>query len=275
MRRLLLSLALLAAPAQAAAQGVLVAPHAVFVDHRTRSGWIQLYNTGTEPSEVSIEFLFGYPVTDSLGLLQLRTVERPDSTLPSAAAWIQAFPRRVVVPPQGRQTVRLLVTPPPGTRDGEYWSRVAITAKAGALPVTGADSTKGITVGLNLEIRSIIPLIYRKGAMTTGLLLDSLRAAVEPDSVVVRARLRRTGTGAWLGSARGQLVNDAGASVGTFDVPLSVYYAIDPRFTISRLGLPPGRYRVRMQVASERTDIPPEQLLPAASVGDSVTIRIR
>lgn len=275
MRRLNLFLALLPAPALLCAQGVLVAPHAVFIDHRTRSGWIQLYNTGTEPSEVSIEFLFGYPVTDSIGHLQLRTVERPDSTFPSAAAWIQAFPRRVVVPPQSRQTIRLLVTPPAGIRDGEFWSRVAITAKAGALPVTGADTSQGITVGLNLEIRSIIPLIYRKGTITTGLQMDSLRAGVEGDSVIVRARLRRTGSGAWLGTARGELVNDAGATVGTFDLPLSVYYSIDPRFTISRTGLPAGRYRVRVQAASERTDIPPEQLLLAASVRDSVTIRIR
>jgi hypothetical protein len=180
-----------------------------------------------------------------------------------------------VVPPQGRQTIRLLLTPPAGLPDGEFWSRVAITAKAGALPVTRTDSAQGITVGLNLEIRSIIPLIYRKGTITTGLLLDSLRAWVEPDSVIVRARLRRTGSGAWLGSARGELLNDAGRSVSTFDVPLSVYYDIAPRFALSRAGLPPGRYRVRLQAASERTDIPPEQLLPATTVRDSVVIQVR
>ena len=103
-------------PVPALAQGVLVAPHAVFIDHRTRSGWVQLYNPGTDPVEVSIEALFGYPITDSAGHLELRTIEKPDSTVPSAVEWIQAFPRRAVIPAQTRQTVRLLITPPAGHR---------------------------------------------------------------------------------------------------------------------------------------------------------------
>jgi len=36
-------------------------------------------------------------VTDSTGGIVLRTVEAPDSTEPSAAAWLQAFPRRLTV----------------------------------------------------------------------------------------------------------------------------------------------------------------------------------
>jgi hypothetical protein len=36
----------LAAPASALAQGVLVAPHSVVIDHRTRSGSLSLYNPG-------------------------------------------------------------------------------------------------------------------------------------------------------------------------------------------------------------------------------------
>src|SRR2546427_894149 len=47
-----------------------------------------------DPAEVTISTAFGYPITDSLGHITLRSVAQPDSTLPSAAAWIQAFPRR-------------------------------------------------------------------------------------------------------------------------------------------------------------------------------------
>jgi len=62
----LASLILLAVPLPAVAQGVLVAPHAVFIDHRTRGGWIQLYNPGSEATEVSIEALFGYPSAEAV-----------------------------------------------------------------------------------------------------------------------------------------------------------------------------------------------------------------
>lgn len=270
-----LALLLLAVPVPGAAQGVLIAPHAVFIDHRTRSGWVQLYNPGTEATEVSIEALFGYPVTDSIGQLELRMVEHPDSTLPSAVAWIQAFPRRAVIGPLARQTIRLLITPPAGIGDGEYWARLAITAKAGAVPVVSTDTTQGITVGLNLEVRTIIPLLYRKGAVTTGLAVSGLRAAVDGDSLVVRARLARLGTAAYLGTVRGTLVNQGGVASGAFESPISVYYDLDPRFTIASAGLAPGRYRLRFEVVSERSDLAAEQTLRAAAVRDSIEVRIR
>jgi len=270
-----LALLWLAAPLPVAAQGILVAPHAVFIDHRTRSGWIQLYNPGTEATEVSIEALFGYPVTDSAGQLQLHTVEQPDSTMPSAVAWIQAFPRRAVIQPQGRQTIRLLLTPPAGLRDGEYWARLAITAKAGAIPVASSDTTQGITVGLNLEVRTIIPLVYRKGAMTTGLAVSALRAERAGDSLVVRARLARRGSAAYLGTVRGALIAEGGVTAGSFESPISVYYDIDPRFAIAVTGLVPGRYRLRFEVVAERSDISAEQTLRAETVRDSIEVRIR
>lgn len=273
--RYALAALLLAAPGRAVAQGVLIAPHAVFVDHRTRSGWVQLYNPGTEATEVSIEALFGYPVTDSIGHLELRTVEHPDSTLPSAVGWIQAFPRRTVVPPQARQTIRLLITPPADIGDGEYWARLAITAKAGAVPVATADTTKGISVGLNLEVRTIIPLLYRKGGVTTGLAISNLRAGIEGDSLVVRARLARRGSAAYLGTVRGTLATEGGVSAGSFAMPISVYYDLDPRFAIASSALAPGRYKLRFEVVGERTDIPAEQMLKAATVRDSIEVRIR
>lgn len=269
------TLLLLLAPVPVAAQGVLVAPHAVFVDHRTRSGWVQLYNPGTEPTEVSIEALFGYPVTDSIGNLELRTIDKPDSTMPSAVTWIQAFPRRAVIPPRARQTIRLLVTPPQGINDGEYWARLAISAKGGAVPVTGADTTRGISVGLSLEVRTIIPLLYRKGTVTTGLAVSGLRTSMDGDSVVVRARLLRQGTASYLGTVRGALINGSGATAGTFESPISVYYDLDPRFAIGAAGLPPGRYLLRFSVSAERTDIPAEQTLKAPTVTDSIEVRIR
>jgi len=270
-----LTLMLLAAPLPAVAQGVLVAPHAVFIDHRTRSGWVQLYNPGSEATEVSIEALFGYPITDSIGHLELRTIEKPDSTMPSAVGWIQAFPRRTVIAPQARQTIRLLVTPPAGIADGEYWARLAITAKGSAVPVSGADTSQGITVGLNLEVRTIIPMVYRKGSVTTGLKVSSLRTSMEADSLVIRARLARQGSAAYLGTVRGALVDATGVSRGTFESPISVYYDIDPRFAIGTTGLASGRYLLRFSVTSERSDIAVEQTLKAATVRDSIEVRIR
>lgn len=259
----------------ASAQGVLVAPHAVVVDPRTRTGWIQLHNTGVEAAEVVIDTFFGYPVTDSLGGLSLRQLDQPDSTFPSAAGWIRAFPRRMVIPAQSRQMVRLMVTPPAGTADGEYWARIAITAQSGALPASQQDSSQGISVGLNLQIRTVIALLYRKGGVTTGLSMTAPQAVVDHDSLVVRTRLVRQGNGAWIGNVRGTLINAAGTEVRRFETALGTYFELEPRFTLPVAGLPPGAYTLRLEAATDRNDLPPEQLLQAPTIRDSVRVTLR
>ena len=167
--------ALLLGAVRLGAQGVVIAPHAVFIDARTRSGAVLLYNPNTEPVEVAISFFFGYPATDSAGSIVVRTVEHPDSTSPSAAGWIQAFPRRLTVPPLERQTIRLLASPPPGLADGEYWARLtqqgnaAYIGSARAVLVDSAGKTVSeikvpIGVYYAMEPRYALPI----GALAPG-----------------------------------------------------------------------------------------------------------
>ena len=269
-------LVLLATPSAALAQGVLVAPHAVVIDHRTRSGSVNLYNPGDTPAEVTLSTFFGYPVTDSTGEFELRTVERPEPAMPSAAGWIQAFPKRMLLGPKERQTVRLLARPPARLQDGEYWARLVVAAKGGAVPVSGVDTSSGITVGLNLEVRTVLPLQYRKGAVATSARLSGLAASIEGDSLAVRMRLERQGTAAFIGTVRGTLSDSGGGTVATFTSPVAVYYDIEPRFTSPLPGgrLPPGRYLLRTEVAAEREDLAPETILPAKPVRDSVEVRL-
>ena len=269
---LALSLAVAGAPARA--QGVLVAPQAVFVDHRTRSGSVELYNPGTEPAEVTVSTLFGYPVTDSLGRTTLFTTAAPDSAEPSAAAWVSAFPRRLTLAPRQRQTVRLLVRPPQALPDGEYWTRLVVEAKGGRVEVAGPEEGSGIQVGLDLEVRTIIALLYRKGPVSTGVALSNVRAAIEGDSLAVRARLERTGNAAYLGQVHGALVDAAGRTVRSFDVPTAVYYALEPRYALAVSGLTPGRYTVQLQVATDREDVTGGALLASPAVREAVTVTV-
>jgi len=257
-----------------AAQGVMVAPHAVFIDHRLRSGSVLLYNPGTEPVEVTISTIFGYPVTDSTGAITLRTVDAPDSTLPSALAWIQAFPRRLTVAPRERQTVRLLARPPAGLADGEYWLRMVIAAQAGRVPISGVTDTTAIQVGLTLEVRTIIGVNYRKGPVTTGLALSQLRAQIVADSLITRARLERRGNAAFIGTIRQTLLDSVGRVVQSYQSPIGVYVAMEPR--LSNLLPPPrlgrGHYWLRYEVVTEREDLDPAVVLKAPAVRDSVQL---
>jgi hypothetical protein len=273
-RALVLAAGIGLAPFALRAQGVMVAPHAVHIDHRVRSGAVLLYNPGTAPVEVTISTLFGYPTTDSAGRITLHTVDAPDSTMPSALAWLQAFPRRLTVAPLERQTVRLLARPPAALADGEYWVRLVIAAKAGQVPVSGVPDTTAIQIGLTLEVRTIIGVNYRKGPVTTGVALSGLRAAVAGDSLVTWSRLERRGNAAYVGTVRGTVVDSTGATRLSFSSPLSVYFTLAPRLAaaVPPGGLPRGRYWLRYEVVTERDDLDPAVVLPAPAVRDSVSL---
>jgi hypothetical protein len=254
------------------AQGVMVAPHAVYIDHRTRSGSVLLYNPGTEPVEVSISTIFGYPTTDSGGAIRLDTLTADSSV--SALRWIQAFPRRLTVMPRERQTVRLLARPPAGLADGEYWLRLVIAAQAGRVPITGVSDTTAIQIGLTLQVRTIIGVNYRKGPVATGLTLSNLRAEVLHDSLITRSRLERRGNAAFVGTMRATLVDSSGVTRLSFNSPLGVYTVLEPRIgaPLAANGLARGRYWLRYEVVAEREDLDPAVVLKAPAVRDSVQL---
>jgi len=202
----------------------------------------------------------------------LRTVDAPDSTLPSALAWIQAFPRRLTVAPLERQTVRLLARPPVGLADGEYWVRLMIAAKAGQIPIVGVADTTAIQVGLTLEVRTVIGVAYRKGPVTTRLVLSNVRAQLLGDTLVTWSRLVRQGNAAFVGTVRGTVVDSTGATRASFASPLGVYFTMEPRIASVIGKLPRGRYWLRYEVVAEREDLDPTLVLPAPPVRDSVRL---
>jgi hypothetical protein len=268
------------AGAPLSAQGVMVAPHAVFIDHTQRSGSVLLYNPGTEPVEVAISTIFGWPTTDATGGIKLDTL--PADSAKSALGWIQAFPRRLTVGPRERQTIRLLARPPVGLADGEYWLRLVIAAQAGRVPISGAGDTTAIQVGLKLEVRTIIGVNYRKGPVMTGVSLSNLSARLVGDSIITRSRLERHGNAAFIGMIRETLIDSTGAVqlqrlgdslVTTYQSPIGVYFTMEPRLAsaLAKPVLSRGRYWLRYEVVAEREDLP-GVVLKAPPVRDSVQV---
>ena len=268
-----LLVALLLLPRQAVAQGVLVAPHAIFIDHRTRSGAVEVYNPSADPVEVRVSTLFGYPVTDSLGHLTLATFEHPDAAAPSAAGWIEAFPRRVTLAPKQRQTIRLLARPPQGLPDGEYWTRLVIQSDGARIAVESPDSS-AISVGVTLSVRTLVSLMYRKGPVETGVRLDALHGEVANDTLVVSSRLVRQGTAAYLGTFRSALVDSAHRQVADFSTFIGLYAELTPRFRYALDALPPGRYTLHVRIDTDREDLRGAPVLASPAVRDSVPVTI-
>ncbi len=253
-------------------RAVLVAPHAIFIDHRTRTAQLYLVNTGDRPEEVRIDLKFGYPATDSLGNIFVKLFDDPPPGEPSAAGWIKAFPRTTRVAPGQRQVVRLLATPPAGLPDGEYWSRLIVTSKGGRLQVAGADSL--IQAGLSIEIQTIISVTYRKGLLTTGVELTNLQVEPRPDSLIAWMHVRRTGTAAFLGTANFRLLDENGRIQQEWPTPIAVYHELNRRFSFATDSIPPGTYTLEFDIDTGRDDLDPSVVLPADSIHRSMAIRI-
>ncbi|MEJ2239743.1 MAG: hypothetical protein P8X82_15725 [Gemmatimonadales bacterium] len=250
---------------------VLVAPHAVFIDHRTRTGQITLANSGTEAEEVQVELKFGYPATDSLGNPYVELIDEPGPDDRSAAEWIRAYPTRVRLEPGQRQVVRLLARPPAELADGEYWSRIIVTAQRVREAIV-ADT--GLRAGITFRQRTIISATYRKGEVQTGVELTDLRGAVEGDSLVAWIGLDRGGNAAYLGSVHFEIVNENDDVAREWRTPMAVYHSINRRMAFPLTGLVPGTYRVRFELSTMREDIPQVNVLPAPPIVRSFAIQI-
>lgn len=254
-------------------QGVLVAPQAVIVDDRTDTGSFTIINPGEDRVEIAISAVFGFPVTDTTGTFYLRTMLQPDDTMPSAAGWVEAFPSRMFLEPGSRRLVRVLVSPPDGLPDGEHWARLIIASRETTPSVTG-NAGEGISVALKLEVRSVIPFLYRHGAANTAVRLGDPVTHLEGDSLAVRVPLNREGNAAWIGTLKVELVDAGGNAVRQASMPLGLYYEAEPRLALSRAGLKKGNYTVRVEARGHREDIPMRLVLPTATVSKTAPVTL-
>jgi hypothetical protein len=261
-------------PAAVSAQAILVAPQGVVLSSRERTGTVELYNPSERAAEVSIRAVYGHPTTTPEGDLTLELIEQPPASEPSAAGFIEAFPRRLVLQPNQRQTVRLLARPPAGLPEGEYWARMIISSKDAEQSAAGGADSSTVSVGLTLEVRTIIAVNFRNGAQRTGVSIGALSATTTTDSLVLRAPMQRTGTAAWIGLTTVKLLNPEGAIVATQSLQTAVYQSITPRFAFDRRTLPPGRYRISVDLNTDRPDVTQTTLLRAPPQHAETTITI-
>jgi hypothetical protein len=259
------------------AGATLIAPHALFIDHRVRSGAIFVHNPDDKPVEINVELIYGYPRPDGNGGVHVFLEPEPADGEPSCAGWVRALPRRVILMPGQRQTIRLLAQPPADLPDGEYWSRVVISSKSAQRSIEDmqVEGAEGVRVGLSLATRTIISLNYRKGPVFTGVELGEVTATPNSDEIEVAMDLKRLGDAAWLGQVDAVLLDADGEEVVRWDQLLAVYedQVRTMRFPWRRRQAE-GDYLLSLTLSTEREDLTSDELLPAATVVRAVPVRI-
>lgn len=271
LRSLLLAALLALSPA--IARAVTVSPNALFIDSRTRSGVLTLYNPGTTAEEIEITFAFGYPRSDLAGLISVALADSAPTGEPSVLGFVRAFPRRLRLEPGQRQTVRILMQAPAGLAEGEYWGRVLIHSRGGRPPVEQQQG--GIRMQIDVETVIVGAVNYRNGTMRTGVVVDSARATVgaRGDSIRILADLSRRGNAAYIGRMTIDLVAADGRVLATMDEDLAVYRSLRK---VEYLAVPAGAVlqgaTVRYRFTTERPDIDPESRLSAEPVTGTIAL---
>ncbi|MDH4044041.1 MAG: hypothetical protein OEY20_03015 [Gemmatimonadota bacterium] len=251
---------------------VYVSPTALFLDDDNRNGQLTVGNRGTEAEEVSIELRFGFVDADSSGTPFIRFIDDPGPEFPSATEWLGVYPQRVRLAPGEKRTVRVFARPPADLPNGEYWSRLIVSGRRAAIDVATGDSL--VRAGVNVEVRLVTSVTFRKGAVSTGLTLHDIAATPYADSLVVRTGMERRGTAAYLGTVYFEVLDQGGAIVREWATPVSVHVSVTRRFVFPLEPLPPGTYTLRLRAETTRPDIAEARVLPARTVTYAVPLTV-
>ncbi len=188
---LALATAAISAPAPVHANDLLVAPTRVVLEG-SRGTQVILNNIGTEEATYRISLELRRMTADG----GLEEVEIPNETEEAALGMIRYAPRRVVLPPNQPQAIRIGARAPQGLPDGEY--RVHMLFRAIPRPRSAAEQQAEAS-GEGFQIRLIpiygvtIPIIVRHGSLSATAAIANPRIVGENGGQGIAFDLSRQG----------------------------------------------------------------------------------
>jgi len=183
-----------------AAGDLLVAPTRVVLDG-SRGTEVILNNIGSEPAtyRISLELRRMLPDGTLEDIDQATAGEHDKTTL----GLISYAPRRVVLPPNQPQSIRIGVRAPEGLPDGEYRAHMLFRAIPDAKSVVGdASPREGVSIALTPIYGVTIPVIVRRGSLTATAALSDPKIVRDADGAAFQVMLTRQGTRSVYGRIR-------------------------------------------------------------------------
>ncbi|MEX0723641.1 MAG: hypothetical protein WD357_09455 [Gracilimonas sp.] len=277
MKRLITTLFLLVSLLTCSVQAqVTIAPTNLFLDNQTSFGTYMVINGSSTPQEISIEFFFGYSVTDENGERNNISDDEELKAVHSIAEGVRAFPQNFILQPGQRQVVRLRVSAQNDLGNGTYWSRIKTISTPESAPVEiGSDENVTARVGINIE--QITGLFFKNGDVSTGIEIDEIRTSVSEEngtSLTVLTDYQRTGNSPFLGSITTSLVNENGEIVTRGFRSTTLYFDGTQREILDISEVDPGTYTVRIQFETRRSDVSSSDLVQMEPITATTTVTI-
>lgn len=275
MRALLLSVPLLVlflTPAQVQGQ-ISLAPTILFFHDDNPATRLTVRNTGSTPQEVEINARFGYPVSDEEGNLSLKYDDEAFEARHGLSEHLRFFPRRFVLAPGDFQRVRLMVQNMDNRPDALYWTRLDITSSE-VTPDLDDPAEEGIGTRISYRIRQNIGVFFHKGQVRTALSLNELETRVEGDELLLEMRLESGGNSPFIGTLRARLTDGSGSLATEGEWLFSVFGSRYWPHRMDVSGLPPGRYRLDLEMVPERSDVSRTDIPASDPLSESLFIQL-
>ncbi len=252
---------------------VTIAPTNLYIDDSNRFGTYMVINGSNTPQEISVEFIYSYNKTDSLGNREYIYDDEASEKEHSIANSVKAFPKNFVLQPNQRQIVRIRVSSPSNTSDGTYWSRIKTTSMAQSPPVEiEADNQVSARIGVKFE--QITSLFYKQGNVTTGIDIEKIRTSFSNDSLIIYTDYDRVGNSPFLGTITSTLESSSGDVVAQSPISTTIHIGGTQRHIIKTEDIPSGTYKLTVEFATNRSDISPDNLVQMQPVTATTTITI-
>lgn len=214
-----------------AAGDLLVAPTRVILDG-ARGTEVILNNVGVQPATYRISLELRRMKPD--GTVEDVSPETANAKEKAVLAMLTYAPRRVVLPPNQPQAIRIGARFAADLPDGEYRAHMLFRAIPDAkAPDPLATGQNGLSIALTPIYGVTIPVIVRKGGLKAGATISTVRMTQNADGPALSITLARTGERSTYGRIRvskgGKTIYEAGG--------IAVYAEIGQR--IVTLPVPP------------------------------------
>jgi hypothetical protein len=227
----------LSGPAEAAGD-LLVAPTRLVMEG-ARGTEVILNNIDSEPATYRISLELKRMRPD--GGFEDVTPENATAAEKAALAMISYAPRKVLLPPNQPQSIRVGIRPPTDLPDGEYRAHMlfrAIPAPRAATAPSAAPAT-GVSISLTPIYGVTIPVIFRKGSLNVKAAITGAQMIVADGNPALQLSMTRQGTRSTYGRI---LVLKSGQSKPVYESGgISVYTELNARkatLPVSREAVP-------------------------------------
>lgn len=263
---------LVVASAPTSSAQLIVTPSRIMLSPSTRSGELEVKNPTSKPVVVTTRLMYAVTNTDSLGRAILDTARVADGSRRIALDWTRAFPKQFTLEPGATRLVKVLASPPSELADGEWLARIEVLGVPVDKPTELEPDTSGMSVRLNYSYAYNIPILYRKGELSTGIDFRALDAKITDKGASMTLGLSVTGNASYRGKFIVTVSKATGEDVQTFEAP--VVATIAYKYPLAFPPLDPGTYTVTIKAVTQKRGPVTDVLIQAPPVTRQFTLTL-